>query len=1378
MSQRILGLDIGSNSVGSAWIDRATGSITVGTSIFPAGVDESDDKRGEPKNAKRRMTRRMRITLARRAARKRQLKLVLREADLLPKNEICEQCRTNDSCDENDQCFRRLLKTTDPWELRRRGLDEKLSPHEFGRVLLHLAQRRGALGLRISDPTESDTAESADDGKVKASIVEVQRKMKARTPKARTFGEFIAMLRDERVTAITSKDKRPQNRRNGPRQFRDAIRNKADSYEHCADREMIHREFSTLWDKQKSFDSPTANILTDELRLTLDNEQGDAIWRHKGLLFGQRRATWDLGTLGRCALEPTERCVPHADMYASRYLVVETINNLKIVERDKPSWPLTREERERIKTYLSGPLGKITSGKRKGDPKTTVTVSDLRNVMGTANDGWGRSSKKSLFHFNIEQRDEDRTINTDWFSREIVHGAITPELWEAIPDQLREGINRAILKYDPDHTDDAMALRTGVIKWGRLTEAQADALVTAWKQRPRPDRKRLNMSRRAVRNLLILMDRAEPWPDPDHPDQPRWITQIEARKLIAQDADFRDVTTGAPLDDLARRRYATGTKGATARDRYYMNKHVLRDSKGEPIVDPDGKPLAEPPPAPLISNPVVRKAIHEVRRHLVEYMTTFRCKPDEIYIELAREARMGKKDSDRQLFRGRLRNRIKRDIIREFQLESQSSTQQREAVKRVVLAMQQACVCPLCGGRVAEGEHDGITLRKAAEGEGCEIAHVLPRASGGDNRWSNIVLSHTKCNRDMRRRTPRQFWSDGKGFEQGMDWVQGIYGEVNRPNPSEVKNATGNSLWACYFTKRDDTAKIEQFKKDITDIQQMTARQDAATKYASRQIMAYLSDALYGGKGLPERSTGDDKRRIFTTEGLWTKRFCREWGLFFDPHNKKAKGLTADEEHKRREKDRGDHRHHAIDAVIIALSRDSKRKWEDRERQADRDGINTADEEQMDNYRRNNQLPVPPPFKSRKELQEAVRLAVFGERDNEKPICHRPVKRKLVGAFHKETLQGPVLDVWVRNDIIHRELVKERVTVRQRVLGQTQTDFLKPAHLRLPRPETDSEAIDRIARRMRIGKAGLSEKDALKTARKLVRSSGFTRAIVDPKPEKGGIVRDVGLRHLIRRRLEEWGLNPNKYSKTDLKRAIDKNGPLIMDSGVPIHRVVLLWSNREPVTIRRDEYDYSTGKRRKLDNPGSLRLYDSQNNHHIEIRVDAKGKWSGEVITAYKTAQRKLDRLRAFRAAGIPKPDEFRKLSRTERRKFRPTIRDIELAHPIVDRRDDDSKDGRFVMSLCEGEILHMRNKNTGDVGYFVVAKLNKPKRIVVVVPHWDARPAKLRKDADKKEIPDSKRESFDITPADIKTLAPRGQGHAAKVSVSPLGIVRELKGD
>lgn len=148
------GLDVGSNSLGSAWINHEDGKITVGLSIFPAGVDESDEKRGDPKNAKRRATRRARITLARRSQRKRLLRVKqLIPAGLLPSNAVE---------------FKTLLEKNDPWELRRKGLTEPLTPHQFGRVLLHLAQRRGALGF---------DAEVGDKGEVKKAIVGLQLAM-------------------------------------------------------------------------------------------------------------------------------------------------------------------------------------------------------------------------------------------------------------------------------------------------------------------------------------------------------------------------------------------------------------------------------------------------------------------------------------------------------------------------------------------------------------------------------------------------------------------------------------------------------------------------------------------------------------------------------------------------------------------------------------------------------------------------------------------------------------------------------------------------------------------------------------------------------------------------------------------------------------------------------------------------------------------------------------------------------------------------------------------------------------------------------------------------------------------------------------------------
>lgn len=1395
------------------------------------------------------MTRRARITLARRARRKRLLRLKLIDVGCLP---------------DDEPGFKKLLEETDPWELRRKGLTEILSPYKFGRVLLHLAQRRGAMGF---------DADVGDKGKVKKAIVELQLAMldrfgsdeekrtqhelrtrikllgqkKKRTEQEDdefewaqeqltqlcrlllkhatvTFGRFISELRDLLRTEITTKDQRKKKK--GPREWRRPVRNKAGKFKFHADRAMIRDEFAKLWEAQKRLGGPLAEKLTDELLLALDDDSRDSDWRHKGLLFGQRMQTWDLGTLGRCALEPTERCAPHADMYASRYLVVETVNNLKIIERGMPQRPLTPEEREKITSYLSGPLGVASKGKQKGQPKRSVTVSDLRELM-----GWGAARKTSPFRFNIEA-DEQREINTDWFSREIIHGAVTPEKWGHLSDSTREGINRAILKHDPDDETHHEKLKSLVMRdWAGLSETQADALVAAWKKRPRPDARRLNMSRRAVRNLLTVMDRDEPWPDLKRPGQYRWLTQIEARKQIVVDSDFRDATTGQPLEEHAQSRYATGAKGATARDRHYTKKHLLKKN-GESVYDPNGLPLHEPPPAPLISNPVVRKAIHEVRRHVVELMTAMERKPDEIHVELAREAKMGKVDADRQLFMNRLRNRIRNEIIEELDLHHLTSTQKRAAVDRVILAVQQDCICPLCGKRLYGDGCNGITLRTAANGQGCEIAHILPKSRGGHNGFSNVVLAHQKCNRDMDRGTPREFWKDKADvtFDDAIGWIERIYGNIKRIKPSETKTATGVELWKCYrteqlrpkrgstspvppnfFTNRHDLAKIDQFKKDVIDIQGMTQRQEAATKYASRQVMTYLADSLFDGKGLPERG---GHRLIYANDGMWTSRLRREWGLFFDRHELKSKGLTNEQEHERKEKDRGDHRHHAIDAVVIAVcTRQLQIAWEEREKQADREGINTADEQVMENYRRQHPLPLPAPFKTRNGFRAAVEQAVFGDGEIERPVCHRPVKRKLIGALHKATQYGQVADTWVQGGIVYREPVARRTTIRQNIIGEAPTDFLKPAHLRLPRPETNEEAIERMARRLRIGKRGLSPQGATTTARKLVKSKAFTRGVVDPKPEKGGIVRDVGLRRLLWQQLEKRGLNPDSYTKSELKKSIDEHGPLTHESGVPIHRVVLLWSNNDPVVVKRDHYDYLTGEREKLDDPKSLRLYDSQNNHHIEIRIatnkNGNEVWKGEVVRAFEVSKQlrerlgKLDELeRPFRhlRTKLTKEQkeglswqEIEALCKRRAAEWKQALRDLKSqrnaimdAHPLVDRSDNDEKGGRFVMSLCEGEMLMMRRKSIkkgeppGEVGYFVVAKINKRKTgsNVEVVPHWDARAATERKDSEGKKVPDSKREQFAVTPSDLKALAPPGHPHAVKVRVSPLGHVVLLKND
>ena len=158
---KLLGLDIGTNSVGSAWVDTYSKIIQLGVSVFPAGVEESEEKRGAPKNQARRNKRSSRRNLRRRAKRKRRLRKLLIEVGLLP-NDPEEQRKIFGPRRKGEDFD---LEKWNPWRLRREGLERELCPYEFGRILVHLNQHRGALGFDV---------EVGDEGKIKESIDHVR----------------------------------------------------------------------------------------------------------------------------------------------------------------------------------------------------------------------------------------------------------------------------------------------------------------------------------------------------------------------------------------------------------------------------------------------------------------------------------------------------------------------------------------------------------------------------------------------------------------------------------------------------------------------------------------------------------------------------------------------------------------------------------------------------------------------------------------------------------------------------------------------------------------------------------------------------------------------------------------------------------------------------------------------------------------------------------------------------------------------------------------------------------------------------------------------------------------------------------------------------
>ena len=1195
---KILGLDVGSNSIGSAWIDTDAGEVHLGVGVFPAGVEDSDSKRGAPVNQKRRQVRSQRRSIRRRAQRKRQLRSFLGDQNLLPT-----------ASDELQAVF-----DLEPWVLRRDGLQRALTPFEFGRVLLHLAQRRGALGV------DADGDEEA--GKVKQAIEHLHSELNGRT-----VGEFFAdLLENERLPITSLKtDSLPQ-----------PVRNRGGEFRYHADRQLVRDEFNRLWDAQKSFDSELSTLLTDDLRTKLDDDRMSQTWRQGGLLFGQRRTWWNAGTLGRCDLEPTELKCPKADMDAQEFILLSYVNDLRVDEGDGQWRRLNEHGREAVLQDL-----------RK--QKSAKVQTTLRKALRIDTKSRAKDGLPDCVRLNVEA-DEGRNPPTNWFYRCIVE-VFGEDEWFANPQEFRDGVNRTLLRFDPKKESDVARVRQGAERWWKLSPEQADKLIEGWKQRPRRD-DRVNLSRRAIRTLLSYLRQG--------------VNVSEARKEFSSAAD-----SGATDDQ--RRRYAMSGQKASVADKRYLEKHE-----------------GQLPPAPEFANPVVRKAIHEVRRHVNAYVRKFGCRPDHIVIELARDAKTSEKKANEMLARNRKRDHIRKEITEQYQLQSRTRTQQNRAIERILLCRQQRGVCAYSGATISEAQ--------AADGTGLEVDHIVPLSRSHDNSFTNKVLVFRKANRNKGDQTVKEWLAHDPA---GFGTVEQALCHLADESPDKQD----------YFTKGECRRKWDNIHRDAPKLEDFVNSQLTDTAYVARQVAGWLKNALYADDEPRESVDGRRlERRVFTTKGQYTAILRREWGLVESQLDREFAHVAVDSDEtahgesgqaRRQKKDRSDHLHHAIDAVCIAFATgDTIQKL------ARIAAAQEAERGRTGQWRRGEDLKAPDPWPSvgafRRDVLDAVRRIV---------VSHRAVKRNLTGAFHKETLFGPVIETGPTGE---KRAVEERCTKR---IFSTE---LKPKHLRMP------ESWDELYAR-------LDEPDLTNSKRHEIRKQ--LARLPDPKPDKTGIVRDRDLRHQIRVALNLLGFDPDCFDPKAIQPIIKADG-LRLPSGVPIRRVVLLWTKNNVARVNRSYWDSEQQAYVKYDpveHPETVRIYETQSNHHVEIREGTTGRWHGSVVTTFEAASR----VRPSKASG-------------------------RVAQPAVNR--DDTQDGRFIMSLSEGEIIYARRNDVPEIapGYHVICKLDVPaagQPKIWLAPHWDARRA-------------GDQDRWSVTPSALRQCGPESDVPPYKVAVGPLGDV------
>jgi len=162
-----------------------------------------------------------------------------------------------------------------------------------------------------------------------------------------------------------------------------------------------------------------------------------------------------------------------------------------------------------------------------------------------------------------------------------------------------------------------------------------------------------------------------------------------------------------------------------------------------------------------------------------------------------------------------------------------------------------------------------------------EVDHILPFSATLDDSNGNRLLCLREANREKRKRSPYE------AFGHRPDWPEIAARAARLP--------------------RDKRWRFEPDAMSRFDAQGgFIARQLVDTQYLSRLAREYLS-ALY-----PD--SGEGSGRVWVSPGRLTEMLRRSWGLnsALPDHNF---GGGADQP-----KNRKDHRHHAIDAVVIGVT--------------------------------------------------------------------------------------------------------------------------------------------------------------------------------------------------------------------------------------------------------------------------------------------------------------------------------------------------------------------------------------------------------------------------------------------------------------------------
>jgi len=798
MSKKILGLDLGVGSIGWALIETENNQpsqiLGMGSRIVPISNDDSDQfQRGQAitKNADRTQRRTARKGYDRYQLRRALLTQVLRDNGKLPER-----------MDEY---------VIDLWKLRAEAATEghQLTLPQIGRVLYHINQKRGY---------KHSKADASADAKQTKYVQEVNQRYKDIQDKGLTIGQyFYAELQSSMVKA-----------ENGV-YYTFRIKDKV------FPRQAYLAEFDQIMAVQKAY---YPDVLTEELIDTLRNR----------IIFYQRplKSCKHLVSLCEFEMRPYKkadgsiiysgpRCAPRTSPLAQLCAIWETVNNIKLTNKNNEEYLFSPEQRQAMVAFLQ--------------THKEMKVTDLQKILGISKkDGW-------------------------WGGKAIGKGIKGNQTLVQLREALA-GQHEDLLRMDIATTDAGLVdVETGEVIEMVDAKVEQEPLFRLWHvvysiqdkdELRKALLKQFGINDETILERLFNIDFVKPG------------YANKSHKFI------RKILPYLMQGDM----YSTACARVGIN---HSNSRTKEELAQRPLVDKIALLQKN-----ALRQPVIEKILNQMI-NIVNALKDRYGEIDEVRVELARELKQNKEERESTFKNNTKNERLNKEIV--ARIQEMGIRPSRARIQKYKMWEESQHQCFYCGKVVSATEF--------LAGADVEVEHIIPRSVLFDDSFSNKVCACRECN-------------SAKNNMTALDFMQ--------TKPAAELEAYKARVDEAFQTHRISKTKRDHLLWHMEDIpQDFIDRQLRQSQYIATKAVEILQTAI---------------RNVYATSGSVTDFLRHQWG--YDtvlqhlnlPRYQQVEGMTelvtydhCGQEHtEERIKDwskRLDHRHHAVDALTIALTKQS-----------------------------------------------------------------------------------------------------------------------------------------------------------------------------------------------------------------------------------------------------------------------------------------------------------------------------------------------------------------------------------------------------------------------------------------------------------------------